>query len=826
MLNVGISYNPYFVTTELTLDNVPVEKSNKLALLTTERLQNWIDKFFPMLVDYSRDAEICVSFTGTVRDCDDIKSAAAAYEDAHPGSRIIIESELCTETDESRFHSLKALFEEGKKGPFEDLFNSREMQQAFDRATDPIFEVNVIATMSSGKSTVVNALLGSELMPAKNEACTATIARIQDVEHMAEFSAQRFDRNGNPMSGVEKAQKDLLEAWNDDPATHLIEVKGNIPTVKQTEACTMVFVDTPGPNNSCDDNHKRTTLETIRSKPLSMIIYVLNATQLSTNDDCWLLEQVCKAMSSGGRRAQDRFIFIANKIDAFDPEKGDSVGGALNNVKAYLKKHGIENPIIIPTSAKLAKLIRLSRQGCQLSRSERNELHSNIELFVEERDMNMLEHCQDRLSSESQRRLKKRLTDAAAQKDDEQIAEVLSGIPIVEELLNDFLEKHAVPAKLKDAVDSFNDVLQKSRIAANMNEQLMKSQQELEEINAKLKAFTEDADRAAEAKMYRKTVKSLKYELSGKAQDACDELFERSETLIDQLQCSFEESKVSEIEADRLLKQTSEKCQQFESELFVELSEELKSEYYGVIENLREGYQERVAKLLNESFPEDSTLKELQKANMSMPSINEMIEYHTRSEQIKVGTEKVRVGSEHVKVGTERVKVGTEQVKTGTRQVQTGEHQESDSSWYNPFSWGRKKTVKEWGEQDVYEIQDVYESRDRYEIKDVIEERDVMETRTFVNMKPIVSQVVQELRKFAIDNTENFKKQAAANVEQAKNTLLDLMDNIDERILSIQKQLMEAEADQGAKNRLVKENQTKVDWCKQFESKLKRILNI
>ena len=357
MLNVDIKYNPYFVTTEMSIDGEVVRKDSKLSILTSDRLQNWIDKFFPALVDYSRESEICVHFTGTIRDFSDVKSAAANYEAKHVNSRIIFETSLSDETDETRVQRLKALFEKGKMGPFKDTFNSKEMQQAFERAIDPTFEVNVIATMSSGKSTVVNSLLGAELMPAKNEACTATIARIRDVDTLKFFTAQRFDHHGNAISEEEIATKELLEQWNDDPKTHIIEVKGNIPTVEQTEACTMVFVDTPGPNNSCNANHQKTTLEAIRSKPLSMVIYVLNATQLSTNDDCWLLSQVRQAMSAGGRRAQDRFIFIANKIDNFDPEKGESVKHAMENVREYLKRNGIENPIIIPASAKLDRVV-------------------------------------------------------------------------------------------------------------------------------------------------------------------------------------------------------------------------------------------------------------------------------------------------------------------------------------------------------------------------------------------------------------------------------------------------------------------------------------
>lgn len=37
---------------------------------------------------------------------------------------------------------------------------------------------DVVATMSAGKSTLINALLRQKLMPAKQEACTATITEI------------------------------------------------------------------------------------------------------------------------------------------------------------------------------------------------------------------------------------------------------------------------------------------------------------------------------------------------------------------------------------------------------------------------------------------------------------------------------------------------------------------------------------------------------------------------------------------------------------------------------------------------------------------------
>ena len=55
------------------------------------------------------------------------------------------------------------------------------------------FTVAVIATMSSGKSTILNALLGYELLPSKNEACTAKTFKIKDVDGLAQFIGRTKD---------------------------------------------------------------------------------------------------------------------------------------------------------------------------------------------------------------------------------------------------------------------------------------------------------------------------------------------------------------------------------------------------------------------------------------------------------------------------------------------------------------------------------------------------------------------------------------------------------------------------------------------------------
>ena len=46
--------------------------------------------------------------------------------------------------------------------------------------TDRMYPMLVMATMSSGKSTLINALLGEHILPNKNEACTSKIYSIVD----------------------------------------------------------------------------------------------------------------------------------------------------------------------------------------------------------------------------------------------------------------------------------------------------------------------------------------------------------------------------------------------------------------------------------------------------------------------------------------------------------------------------------------------------------------------------------------------------------------------------------------------------------------------
>lgn len=772
MLSVKVVYNPYFVETEITVNGTSVVAGSPVyELCRHERLQNWVDKVFPLLREEYREKKFEFSFTGTIQDAEDFKDAMTQFQSSTEGVECKLEVNA-KEMKTDRVTALRNLFESGKNGPFAKLFKSEGMQAAFDRAVDPTFEANVIATMSSGKSTVVNSLLGLDLMPAKNEACTATIARITDHDGAECFVGRRFGHNGELLSDTVKVTNALLMEWNDDPKTSVIEIDGDIPTVDKTPYCRMVFVDTPGPNNSRNDEHKKTTYEAIEAKPLSMVLYVLNSTQLSTTDDEKLLRKVNEVMGEGGRQAQDRFVFIANKIDAFDPENGESVTKALKNVRDYLRGFGIENPLVIPASAYLAKLLRKSKAGQDLSRKESNDLRGLVELFTQEPEMNMLEHVKSRISGDCYRRLQKRLMECDTP---EEKAEILSGIPIVEELLNDFLQKHALPAKLKDAVDSLERVMAEAKIAEKKQQELEKGEAERSELLAAIRSFNDDKRRIEKGNQLRADVKNLQYRESKQTLNKVNLINAKAESLCERIASDLEgDEEVAPREAKRITRMAVSQCRDFDADVVVSFESALREEQLQMLKEMRDKYQAFVEQELKRSFPKDSAAAELQACAMQMPSIEEMVSSNMRTERVKVGSHKVCTGS----------------------------HEVSTSTWYKPWTWGSSRTVYE------YDVVDDFEDQEK------------------VNIVAIIEDISDSIRSASMTRIEEFRKQARKVLEEAKEKVLAVMDEIDAKVAKIQDELEAANSSKDKLEDQIADCRKQVAWINKFRDNLNEILAV
>jgi hypothetical protein len=637
---VSIKYNPFTVKTEIFVnDKNVINGPLKELILATEnrRLQQWIDKVIPIVIKTYNTQNIDFQFEGTEFDAIDVKEAIKNHHNEN--KRVIINQKYATYNClvDEKVKKLKNLFRESQDGPFEE-FRSDDMRNAFEKALAPEFEVNVIATMSSGKSTVINAMLGMELMPAKNEACTATIAKIYDTDDSNEFVGKRIGHDNSIIDNWKPIDKNIVNNWNSDPNTSIIEIRGNIPAINERPGMRIVLVDTPGPNNSRDDNHRRTTIQAIRGTQPSMVLYILNATQLSTNDDLNLLNEIKDAMQEGGREAQERFVFVANKIDAFDPEKGESVGSALKNVRDYLTKNGIKNPMVIPASAELAKLLRIKVLfgADKLTRSQKGNLSTFTDLFTEESEMNMLEHIKNDLDSQTYRYLKKQLDEYESADNKDKVAEIRSGIPIVEKLLDNYISKYAIPARIKDAVDTFSTVAAKSNALEKTNSIISKSQEEIAALVKMIEQFNNNQNKLSAAQNFRQKVKDMKYELAATSKSSRSQIDRKVNDLLDEFMSKLsEEVKPSYAE---LLMQKSERDINHLVKVIEEiLSENLEKDLSYQLNSMRQEYQKYIVELLEREFPDNEMkiVKDFQRASMEMTDVKTMVQAATYEKKNK-----------------------------------------------------------------------------------------------------------------------------------------------------------------------------------------------
>ncbi|WP_236721081.1 dynamin family protein [Paraburkholderia phytofirmans] len=461
------------------------------------RLQVWVEKLFDELsLLFNGDTRFDVTFTGVESDFLDVVAAA---EVANAGGMQVTVSWEQIDSSEVRLEKIRGLMDEATEHPEFKLFISEneEAQRSFLEAFNKDFDVYVVATMSSGKSTLINAMLGRDLLPAANEATTATIARITDNDSMEQcFTAKRVGAQGQVLASSENVTAETIKDWNTSADTKLIDIEGNIEGVEEREYVRLVLTDTPGPNNSQDEEHQRTTMGFVQdSRRNPLILYVLNASQLGTNDDKHLLGLVAKTMRKGGKQSKDRFIFVINKMDVFDPENGEDPASVLTRVRHYLDSNGIQNPTIYPISANLARLIR--KPSDEHTRKERNDYKSMADLFSEEPRMNMLQYMP--ITSRVRRNL-----------EEKNLSSLLlgSGLPAVEAMIDEYIDKYNFPHRVKRAYDALSKAIEVGLNETGLVEQLDQDEATLRRVEAEIAALKARQEQGFETDAYREKVQA------------------------------------------------------------------------------------------------------------------------------------------------------------------------------------------------------------------------------------------------------------------------------------------------------------------------------
>ena len=445
MQKAFITHNPYKVITTIEVNGESPQSDSKLIQFLYKNFNLWVNQIPTLLGDEYNDDVFDITFKGIEQDYQDLLSAIKSAEKI--GMKFTIKKIDADEYDDKE-EKIRRLFDKIKK------LGLPALENVFNLTLNGELEICVTSTMSAGKSTLINALLGQKLMPSKQGACTATITRIKDDDDKT-FKATAFDANCNELGHYSVLDYKIMSALNSNPEVSEIHVSGDIPFVTSDEA-SLVLIDTPSPSNARNANHKIVTNRALNQSSKSLVLFVMNGCTLNDTAQDYCLKQIVKSMSAGDNLSGERFMFIINKLDDYSEECGDDIpSDVIENVTEYLEEMGIKEPNIFPAAALPALLIRRYKK-CH-DDDEKHSILRNLkpiaEKLIEEHQLHLEKY--PKLDSNSQAKINMELQEAI--ESDDIFGQVLihTGIRGIEEAIRTYVAKYGIEEAVRKFVTKY-----------------------------------------------------------------------------------------------------------------------------------------------------------------------------------------------------------------------------------------------------------------------------------------------------------------------------------------------------------------------------------
>ena len=277
---------------------------------------------------------------------------------------------------------------------------------------DKTYNIAIVANMSAGKSTFINALFGEHILPAYNEATTDCATYIHSEANITKKAIITFE-NGNMLELEENTIKSEIKKYSrkdsavDDDNYHNVKKIDlyypfkriqNSKDSKQKDY-KIIFIDTPGPNNTGDfaEKHRSQTRQILREIDMALFIFDYGQLDACLEDgDKQGLWNTIKERKTKDKEGFEVF-FIINKIDMIfnssdNIEKGDEreqwnlaiekKDDAIKKLKDAASKHGIEDAKIFCVASEFGLSHRMGAEN--LSHNARGNLNTFLNSHPDE----------------------------------------------------------------------------------------------------------------------------------------------------------------------------------------------------------------------------------------------------------------------------------------------------------------------------------------------------------------------------------------------------------------------------------------------------------
>ena len=785
-MKVSIRYNPYKLQTRIDVEGEEKRDNSKISEYAEKglRLQEWIEELPELLYEEYNELDYDVSFHGTFLDYEDLTASfdeAAKRIEKKSGRKLNVTFEHIPAKETSDKEVLiNDLFSKLQEGPFDEL-RDKELIAAFEHAQSSDFEVCVVATMSAGKSTLINSMLGAKLMPSKAEACTAIITRIKDNDsEEGRWIASVYDRDNRPISQSSDLTYEEMVKFNDDDKVSTIEITGDIPFV-QADDVSLVLVDTPGPDNARNPNHRRVQGEFLKKSSKPLVLYIMESTFGSDSDNN-LLSSVAESMSVGGKQSKDRFIFVVNKWDQRNAEDDGDNETSLESIRGYLKQHGIENPNLFPAAALPAMKMRL------LPEIERR-LHEAEEKHADDDLIGDLEESIDNIKSDIRKfnrkafrhlenyaslppRLKNELIlqREEAKKNGNNLEEALihTGIPSVEAAIRQYIQKYAKTTKIKNIADTFTHKLDELGCYEETKKKLAEDIEEGERIAAQIDSIQSKIDDGKEAQKFEEQVEKSVKKVQGDSETAVQNIEGKfQDKIAKRITETQNKGHIGVDEAENVLKELAKFAEKLQPDLQNDLDDLVRKNLVTTGNALLEQYRNKLASLTNNLGGDVSIdIDPLKLMGASVVAADDF--------------------SIDRLIKKERKKVGEEWVAN------------TDKKWYKPWTWFQPKGY--W--------------RDKYKNVPYVDASEL----AISYFEPIEKRIYSdgdEALKYANDQSSRISKAFGREFSRLDKELADKL-----------KELKSYVSDREKAEARIRESQKKLDWLNDIKRQIDDILEI
>ncbi|MGJ0290732.1 dynamin family protein [Aliarcobacter cryaerophilus] len=277
----------------------------------------------------------------------------------------------------NKIDNLEKYFSKYKNGT-----SSKELEDVKQNLDKQEYKIAVVANMSSGKSTFINALFGKEVLPAFNHATTDSATYIYskpNIEKKAEIFFSDKRKSITITEDLEKeikqyAQKD--EDCKDNKYKNVEKINLYYPfknlQTSSSEDFSITFIDTPGPNSTGDygQKHKDQTRSVLNSVDMALFVFDYGQLDANLKSDEQGLWHTIKTRYEKDKNFE--VYFLINKIDMAMKDNFKDVRNvddakknwgiheqkAIDKLKQAAENNGIKEPKIYTIASEFSLLDR------------------------------------------------------------------------------------------------------------------------------------------------------------------------------------------------------------------------------------------------------------------------------------------------------------------------------------------------------------------------------------------------------------------------------------------------------------------------------------